>query len=123
MGKEIWKPIPEYETLYEASTKGNIRSISRNVNSGKFKIFRHGRILKKILHKVGYHHLDLCKDEKKKKRYVHRLVAITFIENPENKRTVNHINGIKTDNRVENLQWCTHSENTIHAYKTGLLKK
>lgn len=70
----------------------------------------------------GYKFLRLYKDKKGSSVYVHRLVAIAFLPNPENKRTVNHINGDKSDNRVENLEWATHGENNAHAILTGLNK-
>jgi hypothetical protein len=70
----------------------------------------------------GYNSVLLYHNNIKKNVLVHRLVAMTFLDNPLNKRCVNHINGIKTDNRIENLQWATHSENSIHAFSTGLNK-
>jgi len=72
--------------------------------------------------KRGYNSVLLYHNNIKKNVLVHRLVAMTFLDNPLNKRCVNHINGNKTDNRIENLEWATHSENSKHAFNTGLNK-
>lgn len=78
---------------------------------------------KTTINTSGYPQLTLWKGGKARTHSVHRLVAETYIRNTKNKAQVNHKNGIKTDNRVENLEWVTHSENTTHAYGTGLMKK
>ena len=106
MEKEIFKDIEGYEGLYKVSNIGNIIS--------NYKI----RLLCK--RENGYLQISLSKKGKVKNFLVHRLVAIAFCENNKNKKEVNHINGIKSDNKFENLEWVTSSENTIHAYKTGL---
>lgn len=99
---------------YEVDELGQIWSLPK-------KTRKITKTLKPLLHPVtGYMYVDLCKDGKIKKFTVHRLVALTLIPNPENKPQVNHINGIKTDNRPENLEWCTRSENQKHSIKIGL---
>lgn len=123
MDNEIWKGVPNYEGMYQVSNSGRVRSLDRYVDTGiinSTKRFIKGIDLKFKSDKDGYHFIGLKKNQKAKYLRVHRLVALVFIDNPYNKPQVNHINGIKNDNRVENLEWCTLSENRQHAYDTGL---
>lgn len=125
---EEWKSIPGYEGHYECSSFGRIRSIDRYVKAGansKNKIqIKRGRILKQEICNSGYFRLELKRDGFVKKFLVHRIVALCFIYN-ENKEKdcVNHKNGIKTDNRSDNLEWINRSENQKHAYSLGLQKR
>lgn len=115
--KEEWRPIKGYEGLYEVSSLGNVRSVGHNVcflNHRKCADFhRDGKLLKLTVNKQGYCVVGLYDASiKKAKLYkVHRLVAEAFIPNVENKPMIDHINTIKTDNRVENLRWCSQKEN------------
>lgn len=119
---EIWKPIKDWEFLYEVSNLGRVKSLERKVSAknGAKRTVKE-RILK-FNDSRGYLLVHLSKSQHNTKGYkVHRLVAEAFIPNPQGKPCVNHINGIKTDNRVENLEWVTHLENSRHATDTGLL--
>lgn len=113
---DMWKPISGIKG-YEVSDDGQVRSIPRIVvdKNGK-EYFRKGKILSQFYNKKGYANVQI----KGRVRPVHRLVAETFIPNPENKPEVNHIDGNKKNNKVTNLEWVTTRENLDHAYKLGL---
>jgi len=106
--KEIWKDIPNYEGMYQVSNLGRVKSLK----------FGKERTLKPGLDGSGYCHIVLCKGGVQKDKYIHRLVLLTFVG--ESELQVNHKNGVKTDNRLENLEYCTRSENAQHAFDTGL---
>ena len=121
--KEIWKPIAGYEGYYEVSNLGRVKSVDRYAcrSDGK-KVFCRGRIMKLGKNRGNYTQLALCKDGVMKTHPVHRLVAKTFIPNPNNLPAINHIDGNKDNNSVSNLEWCDTKHNNIHAFKTGLKK-
>lgn len=107
---EIWKDILEFENTYQVSNLGNVKSKKTN------------KILSINKNKNGYCSICLFKNGKVVRKYIHRLVAQTFVLNPDNKTDVNHIDGIKSNNTIQNLQWVTKSENTKHAVKNNLIK-
>ena len=104
VGFEVWKDIHGYEGLYQASTYGRVRSLPRATTSG--------RVLKPKVEKIGYLRLSLSKDNSIETKLVHRLISLTFIPNPNNFPQVNHLDEDKTNNRVENLEWCTAQYNS-----------
>ncbi len=118
---EIWKDIEGYEGLYQVSNLGRVKSLPKQHRYGSKseRILQCGKTKKQKL-AIDYPSVILCKNGTYKSIRIHRLVALHFIENPENKESVNHINGIKNDNRVENLEWASPSEQNYHMYKFGL---
>lgn len=104
---ETWKEIKDFPD-YEISNLGHVR----NKKNNKIKLTP--------INSVGYKHVSLMKDGKQYVVKIHRLIAIAFIPNLENKSCINHIDGDKTNNSIDNLEWCTYSENNTHALNIGL---
>ena len=112
--KEEWRDVVGYEKYFKISNKGNVFSKRSN------------KVLKLHTHPNGYYIFSTHLDGRKSKAIcfkVHRLVAKAFIDNPENKPVVNHIDGVKLNNNVNNLEWCTHKDNTKHAILMGLVPR
>lgn len=114
--QEIWKDIPNYFGKYQISNFGNVKSTN-------YKSTKKERIMKPTINSSGYYKIELYKNGKSNIYYVHRLVALVFIPNPENKTQINHIDGNKTNNNVSNLEWVSVSENQIHAINLNLRKR
>lgn len=117
---EVWKDVLGYEGIYQVSNEGRVKSLPRRVNT-----YQGGRVTKKRFMAAkdngkGYKYVDLSNEGIVTRNYIHRLVAYSFIPNPENKPEVNHIDGDKANNSVENLEWATRRDNIEHSYDTGL---
>lgn len=113
----IVKNVIGYEGLYLIDSLGNVVSLPRQQGS---RFVNQYKIISTKINRLGYKEVALSKDGKTKTVLLHRLIAKHFIDNPNNYPCVNHKNGIKTDNRLENLEWCTRSYNTKHAYDNNL---
>ena len=116
--EEIWKDIKNYEGSYQCSNLGRIRSLNRYVyeKTGK-RQFRKGQEIKTRLNNNGYLQFALNKNGIRKMKYVHIIVAETFLPNPLFLETVNHKDGNKLNNKVSNLEWSSQSDNNLHAYE------
>ena len=120
--KEVWADIKGYEGLYQISTFGNVKSLSRPVkhSNGGTKILRERMLKTRVNSKTGYREVGLSRDGKQKYHLIHKLIAEAFIDNPHRLPVVNHIDGCKTNNDIFNLEWATYSENIRHAFANGL---
>lgn len=123
---ETWRDVVGFESKYEVSDLGRVRSLDRYTKHNTSKtgfILQKGQMLKPYISKKGYLEVDLGDGFGKRKSVsVHRLAAIAFIDNPVNYDQVNHIDGVKTNNHLDNLEWCNNSMNQVHAYTNGLKK-
>lgn len=116
--KEVWKDIDWYRDLYKISTLWRVKTLERDYNTPNWWIRSiKERILKWISKRNWYPCVDLCLNWNCKKESIHRLVAVHFIDNPENKSQVNHINWIRDDNNINNLEWVTAKENMKHSWE------
>lgn len=124
MDKEIWRSVLGYEGLYEVSNFGRIKSLDRYIpQRNNSRALRKGKILSQSVIKGGYLRVPLAKNKIHEMCLVHRIVAKAFIPNPQNFKEVNHIDGNKQNNCVNNLEWCSRSENVKHAFDIGLARK
>lgn len=114
--KEVWKDIKGYEGLYQVSNFGRIKSLDRiECSTGCVKVRRRRERILRVSLTYGYEHVTLAKNSVNTIRRVHRIVADNFIPNPDKKPFINHIDGNKRNNNVNNLEWCTAKENVDHA--------
>lgn len=121
--EEIWKDITGYEGLYQVSSLGNVKSLDRYVKHYRGgNCFKKGATLKPSKNRKGYYLIVLAKEGISRSKSIHRIVAETFIPNQQNKPQVNHKDGNKTNNSVQNLEWATQEENMTHAFENGLNK-
>jgi hypothetical protein len=119
MENETWI---SFANGYEVSNTGNVRSIDRVIQTAKYPMNLKGKMLKPAIDKKGYKRVAIMVDGKLITLKVHRIVAKAFIDNVNDKPQVNHIDGIKTNNHVSNLEWMNNSENIQHAFDNGLMK-
>jgi len=120
---EEWLPVSGYEGFYEVSNLGRVRGLDRHIPSGKGEgsTYFVKQVYLRPAKRNGYLFVFLRREAKGRSFAVHRLIAKSFVENTDAKPCVNHIDGIKSNNVSLNLEWCSHSENNIHALRMGLI--
>lgn len=123
---EIWEDVIDYEGLYKVSNVGRIKCVGKSPTGDtpfwQIKLLKKDKVNSQSKNKWGYLGVSLYKNGVGKRFQVHRLMMIAFVPNPENKPQVNHIDGVKDNNLLENLEWNTRSENQRHAFRIGIKK-
>jgi hypothetical protein len=122
MEEEIWYDIPKWEGEYQISSMLRVKSLDRVIQGKKNARFCKSRILPVSITWNGYHTVKFNNNGKQKTMYIHRLIALAIIPNPQNKKEVNHKDGNKNNNYPSNLEWVTRHENIEHAFRMGLIK-
>lgn len=120
--KETWKKLEKWPG-YEVSDKAHVRSFRNRYGFGKKEYVEEPHSIAIQTNKDGYKYVRIMQNGKQRRPYLHNLMGQAFIPNPENKPEINHINGIKDDNRLDNFEWVTHGENMEHARRSGLVNK
>lgn len=123
LNNEVWRDIKGYEGLYKVSSLGRVRSLDRVVTRNSGKVLRKGKLLKPGKNKDGYFQVILSKAGKQKAARVNRLVALAFLSNPEDLPQVNHIDEDKSNNRVNNLEWCSREYNCNYGTRNEKISK
>lgn len=121
--EEIWKEVEEFNGAYLISNKGRLKSVKRGIKWNGTIRHQEDKIMSQVINKSGYIEYQITYNGKHYSRKAHRLVAMAFIPNIDNKPFINHKDGIKTNNNVNNLEWCTNRENVQHAYNNELIHK
>lgn len=120
--KEEWRDIEGYEGIYQISNYGRVKAVDRLINDSYGRIWlRKGQIRSTHIDRFGYEKVILCKNNTQKHFFIHRLVAMAFVSNPDNFPLINHIDEDKLNNRVENLEWCTPRYNSNYGSRNKKL--
>ena len=118
---EVFRDIPGWEGMYQVSNIGTVRSVDRTVGSVTGKTYnRKGKVLRQNYNEDGYKIVYLSRNARDITMGVHRAMGLAFIPNLDQKPMINHINAIRDDNRLENLEWCTNAENIKHSFDMGI---
>jgi len=119
MENEIWKPVKNYESYYEVSNFGNVISVERYIEHPTHNYLKKQKLLTQFDDGRGYKHVKLYDEKGNPRNFtIHKLVALSFLDNPKNYNEINHIDHDKKNNRVNNLEWITRSENIKHSYQS-----